>query len=67
MLDQEQPLEVTMPLAHRIPRAAEEVDVSISTMRRWIRQGRLPTYEINGVVLIAEDDLVAFIRDHRRS
>lgn len=74
MLDHEHPLPleaipvpVPTPLAHRIPTAASRVDVSVSTMRRWIARGWLPAHEINGVVLVTEDDLMRFVREHRRS
>ena len=54
-------------LAHRQPEAARRVGVSFSTLRRWVRNGSLRTIEIDGVVLVTEADLAAFLEAHRQA
>ena len=41
-------------------RAARELDVSISTLRRLINEGYLPAFRIGGEVMIRGEDLDAF-------
>jgi excisionase family DNA binding protein len=48
-----------------VAEAAERLDVSIRTVRRWIQDGLLIVHRINGVVRISESDLHAFLTTHR--
>ena len=41
-------------------RAARELDVSISTLRRLVNEGYLPAFRIGGEVMIRGEDLDAF-------
>jgi excisionase family DNA binding protein len=49
----------------KIAKVAERLSVSTRTVRRWIDDGLLIAHKIRGVVLIAEDDLRAFLALHR--
>jgi excisionase family DNA binding protein len=44
---------------------AECLNVSARTIRRWIATGALAAHRFNGVVRIAERDLLAFLAVHR--
>jgi excisionase family DNA binding protein len=44
---------------------AETLDVCTRTVRRWIANGNLVAHRVGGVVRIAEDDLGAFLAQHR--
>jgi excisionase family DNA binding protein len=48
-----------------VAEAAEAVDVSTRTVRRWIKSGELAAHYFGAVVRIAESDLKAFIARHR--
>ena len=54
-----------LPKYYAIKAVAEAVDASPRTIRRWIANGDLVVHRINGVVRIAEDDLRAFLAEHR--
>jgi excisionase family DNA binding protein len=48
---------------HLRPRQiAEQLDVSLRTVRRWIANGTLPSVKIGGVRLVAEDDLLRLVQ-----
>ena len=51
----------------KIAEVAELLSVSTRTVRRWIDDGLLIAHRIRGVVLIAENDLRAFLALHRDS
>jgi excisionase family DNA binding protein len=53
------------PRALQINRAAGYADVSVSTMRKWIRDGLVPTTRIGAVILIPLATLDALL-DGRR-
>jgi excisionase family DNA binding protein len=42
----------------RAAEIAEQLDVSLRTVRRWIADGTLPSVKIGGVRLVAEEDLL---------
>ena len=44
---------------------AEFIDVSVRTVRRWIKSGDLVAHHFGTAVRIAESDLKAFIARHR--
>jgi len=44
---------------------AESLRVSTRTVRRWIDAGKLVAHRINGVLRIADNDLRAFLGEHR--
>jgi excisionase family DNA binding protein len=44
---------------------AEIVGVSVRTVRRWIKSGRLVAHRVRGVVRISPSDLEAFLCQHR--
>jgi excisionase family DNA binding protein len=48
-----------------IIQVAECLDVATRTVRRWIEAGDLVAHRVGGVVRIAEDDLRAFLAQHR--
>ena len=48
-----------------IKTVAERLGVSKRTVRRWIERGELVAHRINGVVRIADRDLLAFLAVHR--
>jgi excisionase family DNA binding protein len=45
---------------------AEELDCSVSTVRRRVRTGDLPVFADGGLRRIREDDLRRYIADHVR-
>ena len=48
------------------PRAvAEQLDVSVRTVRRWLSSGELRHYRLGGQIRIAQADLEAFLYRHR--
>jgi excisionase family DNA binding protein len=49
----------------KIAEVAELLSVSTRTVRRWIDDGLLIAHRIRGVILIAENDLRAFLALHR--
>ena len=61
-----------MSTATRLPRmltieqVAAQLQVSPRTIRRWIAAGDLRAHHLNVLVRIAEDDLAAFLNQHRR-
>jgi excisionase family DNA binding protein len=48
-----------------IPEVAECLNVSTRTVRRWIDARRLAAHKFDGIVRIAERDLLAFLAVHR--
>jgi excisionase family DNA binding protein len=44
---------------------AESLRVSTRTVRRWIDTGQLVAHRFNGVLRIANQDLQAFLGEHR--
>lgn len=48
-----------------VPEAARRVGRDPETVRRWIRQGKLPSRRIGTQHLIEEDDLLALADRHR--
>ena len=48
-----------------IPDVAESLRVSTRTVRRWIESGQLVAHRFNGVLRIANQDLQAFLGEHR--
>ena len=40
---------------------AECLDVSMRTVRRWIKAGSLPVHRVGGLVRISEADFAAFL------
>jgi excisionase family DNA binding protein len=48
-----------------IPDVAESLRVSTRTVRRWIESGQLVGHRFNGVLRIANQDLQAFLGEHR--
>jgi excisionase family DNA binding protein len=44
---------------------AEQIQVSIKTVRRWIERGLLPAHRLGRVLRVSEEDLDAFISRHR--
>jgi excisionase family DNA binding protein len=56
-----------LPRYFSIKGVAEALDVSTRTVRRWIAAGELIAYRLNGVVRIAETDLLAFLAARRET
>ena len=48
-----------------IPDVAESLRVSTRTVRRWIDAGQLVAHRFKGVLRIADEDLQAFLGEHR--
>jgi len=48
-----------------IANVAESLRVSIRTVRRWIDTGQLVAHRFKGVLRIADEDLQAFLGEHR--
>jgi excisionase family DNA binding protein len=48
-----------------IANVAESLSVSTRTVRRWIDAGELIAHRFNGVLRIANQDLQAFLDEHR--
>ena len=57
----------TSRLAFRMSEVAEQLNVGLSTVQRWVTSGALPHIRPpgGGVVLIQPDDLTAFLAAHR--
>ena len=49
-----------------VPQAAEALDKSIPTIRRWVQTRKLAHYRIGGEVRIGRDDVTAMIVAGRR-
>lgn len=54
-----------IPKFFTITQAAELLEVSSRTVRRWIDTGRLVAHRFGGTVRIADPDLRAFLSRHR--
>ena len=54
-------------LAYSVSEAAEQIDVSRSFVYKLIRQGTLPSVELDGRRLIRHEALVALLEDRERS
>jgi excisionase family DNA binding protein len=50
-----------VPLLLRPNRAAEVLDISQSTLKRLVREGRLPVVRVNGCTRVRLSDLEAFV------
>lgn len=50
-----------------LQQAAERLQVSIRTIRRWIAAGELTAHRFGGVIRISEQDLLVFLALHRDS
>jgi len=48
-----------------IANVAASLSVSTRTVRRWIESGQLVAHRFNGVLRIANQDLQAFLGEHR--
>ena len=44
-----------------IKEISEDLKVSVSTVRRWVMEGKLKTYKLGKVIRISEEDLMEFI------
>jgi excisionase family DNA binding protein len=55
----------SLPSFYTIGQVAEALGVSDRTVRRWVTGGALAAHRFNGVVRIAERDLLAFLAVHR--
>ena len=49
-----------------VPQAAEALDKSIVTIRRWVQTRKLAHYRIGGEVRIGRDDVASMIAAGRR-
>jgi excisionase family DNA binding protein len=49
-----------------VPQAAEALDKSINTIRRWVQTRKLAHYRIGGEIRISRDDVAAIIAAGRR-
>lgn len=54
----------TARVSLRIPEVAEATGASESSVKRWVRSGRLRHVRVGGVVLIRPADLDAFLESH---
>lgn len=45
---------------------ADLLQVSIDTVRRWIRKGKLPALDFGGQYRVAPNDLQTFLEQHRK-
>jgi excisionase family DNA binding protein len=52
---------VVRPHTLQVARAARYADVSVSTMRKWIREGHVRVKRIGSLVLVLVDSLDAFL------
>jgi excisionase family DNA binding protein len=57
----------TLPVFYSVERAAQQLDVSPKSIRRWIASGDLPVHRFGRSIRIAEADLVAFVKTRRGS
>lgn len=48
-----------------VAEVADAVEVSVRTVRRWIKSGELVAHHFGIAVRIAESDLKAFLAQHR--
>ena len=48
-----------------VAEVADTVEVSVRTVRRWIKSGELVAHHFGTAVRIAESDLKAFLAQHR--
>ena len=48
-----------------VAEVADAVEVSVRTVRRWIKSGDLVAHHFGTAVRIAESDLKAFLAQHR--
>jgi len=50
---------------YTIEQIAECVEASTRTVRRWIKQGLLVAYRMNGLLRVSAADFQKFLDDHR--
>ena len=50
-----------------VKQIAEVDQVSVRTVRRWLKSEKLPHHKLDGLIRIGEDDHEAFLAKHRRS
>jgi excisionase family DNA binding protein len=50
---------------YTIKQIAERVEASTRTVRRWIKQGLLVAYRMNGLLRVSAADFQKFLDDHR--
>ena len=55
-----------VPLMLSVEQAAEQLGVSTKTIRRWITSRELHVHKLGRRVLIADEDLAAFVNARRR-
>jgi excisionase family DNA binding protein len=48
-----------------INKTAERLDVSVRSVRRWIKAGELRSHRLGGQLRISEDDLQAYLARRR--
>ncbi|HHT09990.1 MAG: helix-turn-helix domain-containing protein [Atribacterota bacterium] len=48
-----------------IKEISEDLKVSVSTVRRWVMEGKLKTYKLGKVIRISEEDLMEFIENNK--
>lgn len=63
-------LEIVLPESDRpmlsVEEVAQRLNMSIFTVRRWIRVGILPAYKVSGEWRVAPADLEALLRKSKR-
>jgi excisionase family DNA binding protein len=55
----------SLPSFYTMGQVAEALGVSDRTVRRWVAGGALPVHRFDGVVRIADRDLLEFLAVHR--
>lgn len=53
--------QVAAPAVLTLPDVAERLQVSTSTVRNWVADGRLPAWRQGSVVRVTEEALAAFV------
>jgi excisionase family DNA binding protein len=66
-MQRSQTQQAIVPRLFSVADTARHLRVSAKTVRRWINEGNLPVHRLGRQIRIAEQDLVAFIRQCRQA
>jgi len=54
------------PMLLNVPSASRELNVGYSTLRKWIKEGRVPIVRLGRRVLVRPEALQRFVREAER-
>ena len=54
-----------LPRMLNVEQIAEQVGVSIKTVRRWIKRREVHCHRLGRTIRVSEEDLIAFLNRHR--